>query len=115
VFAELWFLPDAFGADSGREVRVEVRPRPGIYGVDIATSIPIRGSAALVFKYARYFSAPARAGETYGNDALYERALAVGRLQADGRLVLLPSSRPTADVLRAPLAEAGSYLVAAPR
>lgn len=115
VFAELWFMPDAFGADSGREVRVEVRPRPGVYGVDIATSIPIRGSAALVFKYARYFSAPARAGETYGNDALYERALAVGRLRADGRLVLLPSSRPAADVLRAPLAEAGAYLVAAPR
>lgn len=115
VFAELWFMPDAFGADSGREVRVEVRPRPGVYGVDLATSIPIRGSAALVFKYARYFSAPARALERYGNDALYERALAIGLLRPDGRLALLPSTRTAADVLRAPLAESGRYVVAAPR
>ena len=114
VFAEVWFMPETFGADSGREVRVEVRPRPGVYGVDIACSLPIRSGAYLVFKYPRYFSAPARARTVYGSDAVYERALAIGRLQG-GQLALLPSTRPASDVLRAPLGAPGSYLVAAPR
>lgn len=115
VFAELWFEPRAFGADSGREVRVDVRPRPGVYGLDVASSIPLRPGAWVVFKYARFFSGPARARTVYGSDALYERALAVGQLRPDGMLALLPSTRPASDVLRAPLPAAGSYVVAAPQ
>lgn len=115
VFAELWFEPEAFGADSGREVRVDVRPRPGIYGLDITSSLPLRSGAWLVFKYARFFSGPARARTVYGNDALYERALAIGQLRPDSMLALLPSLRPASDVLRAPLPGSGSYLVAAPQ
>ena len=92
-----------------------MRPRPGVYGVDVASSLPIRPGAYLVFKYARFFSSPARARTVYGSDAVYERALAVGQLRADGMLALLPSTRPAADVLRAPLPAAGSYLVAAPQ
>jgi len=115
VFTELWFMPETFAADSGREVRVDVRPRPGVYGVDIVSSLPIGPGAYLVFKYARYFSAPARARAVYGNDAVYERALAIGLIQANGLLGLLPSTRPASDVLRSPLPAAGSYIVAAPQ
>jgi len=115
VFAEIWFMPETFGADSGREVRVEVRPRPGVYGLDVASSLPIGSGAYLVFKYARYFSAPARARTVYGNDAVYERGLAIGQIQPDGMLALLPSTRPGSDLLRATLPAAGSYIVAAPR
>jgi hypothetical protein len=114
VFAELWFEPRAFGADSGREVRVDVRPRPGIYGLDVTSSIPLRAGASVSFRYARFFSSSARARKTYGNDALYERALAVGQLRPDSTLALLPSTRPASDVLRAPVPASGSYLVAAP-
>jgi hypothetical protein len=115
VFAELWFMPEAFGADSGREVRVEVRPRPGVYGLDVTSSLPVGSGAYLVFKYARFFSAPARARTVYGNDAVYERALAIGQFRGNGMLALLPSTRPASDMLRAPLPAAGSYVVAAPR
>jgi hypothetical protein len=114
VFAELVFPPSAF-AEHGREVRVEVRPRPGIYGLDVVTSLPIRDSAAVAFKYARYFAAPGKARAVYGSDVAYERALGVGRVMPDGMLALFPSTRPFPDVLRAPLAAAGTYLVAAPR
>jgi hypothetical protein len=113
-FAELSFPPSAF-ADSGREVRVDLHPRPGIYGLDVTTSLPIREGASLVFKYARYFSAPARARAVYGSDVAYERALAIGVLQPNGQLTFLPSTRPASDNLRAPLATPGSYLVAAPQ
>ena len=115
VFAELWFEPRAFGADSGRQVRVDVHPRPGIYGLDVTSSIPLRPGATVSFKYARFFSSSARARQRYGNDALYERALAVGQLQPDSTLALLPSTRPAADVLRASMPASGSYIVAAPQ
>jgi hypothetical protein len=114
VFAELIFPPAAF-AERGREVRVDVRPRPGVYGLEVATSLPIRDSAEVVFKYARYFAAPARSRTVYGSDVAYERALAVGQLLPGGMLGLLPSTRPAPDLLQARLPAAGTYLVAAPQ
>ena len=61
VFARITFSPEAF-ADSGQTVKVDVHPRPGIYGIDLSTSLPMREKgASLVFEYARFFSAPARA------------------------------------------------------
>jgi hypothetical protein len=114
VFAELVFPPSAF-AEKGREVRVDVRPRPGVYGLEVATSLPIRDSATVVFKYARYFASSAKARAVYGSDVAYERALAVGRMMPGGMLALLPSTRPFPDVLQASLPAAGSYLVAAAR
>jgi hypothetical protein len=114
VFAELVFPPAAF-AERGREVRVDVRPRPGVYGLEVATSLPIRDSAQIVFKYPRYFAAPARSRVVYGSDVAYERALAIGRLMPGGRLGLLPSTRPVPDLLQARLPAPGTYLVAAPQ
>lgn len=115
AFAELSFPAAAF-AERGREVRVEVRPRPGVYGLDVATSLPVRDSATIAFKYARYFAAPSRARTAFGSDLAYERALAVGRVRRpEGLVALLPSTRPFPDVLQAPLPAAGTYLVAAPQ
>jgi len=115
TFARLSFEAGAFG-DSGRTVQVDVRPRPGIYGLDVTTSLPLRGSAAAVtFEYARYFSAPARARQVHGSDVAFERTLAVGRILPDNQVELLPSTRPAADNLRAALPAPGSYSVAGPQ
>ena len=113
VFAELEFPPKAFAADSGRSVTVSVHPRPGIYGVDVTTSLRLAAGASLTFEYARYFSAPARARAAYGTDVLYERALAIGQLQPGRQLAFLPSTRPASDNIRSALPGSGSYLVAA--
>ena len=113
AFAELEFPAATFKADSGRPVTVGVHPRPGIYGVDVTTSVSLAAGASVTFKYARYFSAPAPARAAYGSDVLYERALAVGRLQPNGQLGFLPSTRPASDNLRSALPGPGSYLVAA--
>jgi len=113
VFAEVVFPANAF-ADSGRAVRVDLRPRRGVYGVDLTTSYAMRGGATIVFKYARYFSAPARARAVYGTDIAFEKVLAVGQLQPDSTLNLLPSTRPASDNLSAIIRASGSYLVAAP-
>ena len=115
VFAEVTFAANAFHADSGRPVEVEIRPRPGVYGLDLLTSVSFSEGASVVFKYPRYFSAPAKARAAYGSDMLYERALAIGQLLGTGQsLALLPSTRPFTDNLQAALPSPGTYLVAAP-
>jgi hypothetical protein len=115
AFARLGFDAAAFG-DSGSPVQVEIRPNPGIYGLEFTTSRPFRGGLAEVtFVYSRYFSAPARARQVYGSDVAFERALAVGRLLPNNQVELLPSSRPAADHLRAAIPSAGNYVVAAPQ
>jgi hypothetical protein len=115
AFARLSFEAAAFG-DSGQTVRLEVRPRPGTYGLDFTTSIPFRaGQAGITFVYGRYFSAPARARQVYGSDVAFEKALAVGQLLADGQVSLLPTSRPAPDNVQAALPIPGSYVVAAPQ
>jgi hypothetical protein len=114
VFATLSFPANAFG-DSGQTVTVDLRPRPGVYGVDLATSLPLRASATLSFSYPRYFSAPARARQVYRSDVAYERALAIGRVLPENQIELLSSSRPSPDHLLAPVSSVGGYLVAAPQ
>ncbi len=114
AFARLSFAAAAFG-DSGQSVQVGARPHPGIYGLDLTTSLPLRGGAEVTFVYGRYFTAPARARQVYGSDVAFERAMAVGRLLPDGQVELLPSARPGADNLRAAIASDGSYIVAAPQ
>jgi hypothetical protein len=113
TFARVEFAPEAFGPGAGREVRVELIPHPGVYGVDVKATLPFAG-AALSFYYARYFTAPARARQTYGNYVLFERALAVWQVQPNAMLAPLPPTRPALDVLSAQIPGAGGYLVAAP-
>lgn len=114
VFAKLTFGRGAF-ADSGRTVTVDVRPRPGVYGLDVASSLPFKEGGTVVFDYARYFSAPARARQVYGNDIAFERNLAVGRLLSENQIELLASTRSAPDNLSSRLPAQGSYLVAAPQ
>ena len=115
TFARLSFEPSAFG-DSGRSVQVDVRPRPGIYGLDVTTSLPLRGGAAAVtFEYSRYFSAPARARQAHGSDVAFERTLAVGRMLPDNEVELLASTRPAGDNLRAALPTTGGFIVVGPQ
>jgi hypothetical protein len=113
AFARISFSAVSF-ADSGQTVQVEIRPRPGVYGLDLTTSLPFR-SATVEFEYARYFSAPAAALQVYRSNAGYERALAVGRVLADNQIELLSSIHNQLDKVSATIALAGSYLVAAPQ
>ena len=69
VFAELDFLPRP-SPDSGREVRVEVRPRPGVYGLDVATSLPDRRRRHVVLQVCPLLlRRRPRPAPVYGSDA----------------------------------------------
>lgn len=113
VFARVSFAAAAF-PDSGRAVTVEIRPRPGVYGLELTTSVPFREGATIEFDYARYFSAPARALQVYSSLAAFEQALAVGRLLPNNQVELLPTVSGELDQAESVIAVPGSYLVAAP-
>lgn len=113
TFAELFFPADAF-TGTGDSVRVTIRPRPGIYGIDLETEAPLV-SARLRFKYAVHFVAPADARRRYGSETAFEQALAIGQVRHDDTVVFLISSRPGPDNLEAALPGAGRYVVGAPK
>jgi hypothetical protein len=114
VFARIAFPPTAFG-DSGQLVSVDLRPRPGVYGLDISTSIPPRSGFTVSFEYARYFSGPSRALQAYRSITAFERALAVGRLLPDNNIELLPPTEQEIDKVAAVVPGTGSFLVSAPQ
>ena len=114
VFARIRFAATAF-ADSGQTVRVEARPRPGVYGLELTTSPPLRGDTRVEFDYARYFSASLRAQQVYRSVQAFERAVAVGRLLPDNQIELLPSINEGPDRVSAAISGSGTYLVAAPQ
>ncbi|HEU5171405.1 MAG TPA: hypothetical protein VFU46_12745 [Gemmatimonadales bacterium] len=114
TFAEVAFAPDALGPAAGESVRVAIRPRPGVYGVDLETGAPLT-AATVTFKYAMHFSAPDAARRQYGSDAAFERVLAIGRIIPDTGIRFLVSTRPASDNLSAVIPGGGSYAVGAPR
>jgi hypothetical protein len=114
VFAELIFPPTAF-ADSGRSVQVALKPRPGLYGMDVRISLPLTTRAVLVFKYPRFFKLPAKAQSVYGGHVAFEQALAIGQMMPGDQLAMLPSTRPASDNLSTEISAGGTYLVAAAR
>ena len=111
LFAEVAFPP----ASGAGPMTVSLAPVPGLYGLDLGVQGTISDSATITFSYGAHFVAPAGARERYGGNIAFERELAIGRLGADSQVVFLPTTRPGSDMLRAPLAGPGRYLVAAPR
>jgi hypothetical protein len=116
VFAEVTFPDSVFRSPGAPDsVTVVLRPRPGLYALDLASTVlPLPGST-IRFNYPVHFAPPLAAVQRYGSAVRYERALAVAVRTADGRYQLLASERPASDNLQAPLPGPGTYLVAAPR
>ncbi len=113
VFASIAFDSSAFQTSAGRQVEVQVTPRPGAYGLTVRSSAPF-SAARLTFAYPVHFFAPRGAREQYGSDLQVERALAIAQL--DGLAVtFLASVRPSTDHISTIIPGPGTYLVAVPR
>jgi hypothetical protein len=106
--------PDSLAAPGPDSVRISVRPRPGVYGVDVESPALPTGTS-VTFEYPVHFSAPDEARERYGSDAKFEAVMAVGLLLPGGGIRFLISTRPTSDNLRAVIPGPGGYVVGAPR
>jgi hypothetical protein len=112
LFARIAIPPDTARTDS---IRITVRPRPGVYGIDLESSGPLPVGISLTISYAIHFVAPAGARDRYGSDLGFERALYIAQATAAGRIEFLPTSRPGSDLVAAAIPGPGRYLVAAPK
>lgn len=113
LFALLEFPMNAFRADSGTPVQVTIRPRPGLYGIDLESDTRFSG-VRITFKYARHYAAPADAERRYGSETAFEQTLSVVWLR-EGNAYLLASTRGAADNLAAVVSDPGRYVVAGPK
>jgi hypothetical protein len=114
AFADLALPAQAFDSTAGDSVTVSVHMRPGLYGLDLTTSAPLK-LGTLTFKYPVHFAAPAEAKAAFGSDVAFERVLAIGKLGPKETIVFQRSSRPASDNLSTALTSAGSYVVGAPK
>jgi hypothetical protein len=112
LFARVAVPAGVPGADS---IRLTLRPRPGLYGLDVEVHGTLPAGVELTMSYAVHFVAPEGARARYGSDLGFEKALFLAQASPDGRLTFLPTSRPGSDLVRATLVGPGRYLVAAPR
>ena len=112
LFARIVIPADTARADS---IHVTVRPRPGLYGIDLDADRALPAGVTVTISYAVHFVAPAGAREQYGGDLGFERALFLGRAAPDGILTFLPTSRPGSDLVAGSIPGPGRYLVSAPK
>ncbi len=113
VFVELHFPDSVFqGEQFPDSVTATIKPRPGVYGLDLDLTATPRRGATIRFKYPVHFLAPVAALRKHGSAVRFERTLSVARRIDGNRFVLLPSDRPASDNLRAALPGSGTYLVA---
>jgi hypothetical protein len=111
LFAEVAIAGDSTASDSAT---VTVRPQPGLYGVDVDIPQPASGAVRITFSYGVHFVAPSGARVRYGGDLSFEEALSVARVEPDGRVIFLPTTRPGSDMVAAAVGGPGRYVVAAP-
>ena len=114
LFARL-VIPSPDSAGTRGPLRLTLRPRPGLYALDLEVQGTLGDGASIEFSYGMHFVAPAGARERYGGDLLFERELRMGRLDDSTQVVFLPTSRPGSDMVAGPVEGPGRYLVAAPR
>lgn len=116
VFVELAFPDSVFqGSQFPDSVTATIKPRPGVYGLDLGLSALPRRGATIRFKYPVHFLAPVAALRKHGSAVRFERTLSVARRIEGERFALLPSDRPASDNLRSALPGPGTYLVAGVR
>lgn len=116
VFAEVEIPAGALVPQAGDSVTLAVRPAPGIYGLTLESTASVSAPLLLTFKYPVHFAAPSDSRTRYATDVLFEQAMVIALVEADGtRYQTLRSTRPASDNLQASVSKLGSYRLVAPR
>lgn len=110
-FVELTLPATVFAGASKDTIRVTIKPRPGVYGVELSADADWGPGAQIAFKYAVHFYPPADAVRRYRTLTEIDRRLTVARRGPNGDLTLYLSSRPAPDVLRAFIPGEGTWVM----
>jgi hypothetical protein len=109
IFLILDFPPSTDSSRVGDSLHIRVQPVPGKYAFMLVTPDRLAPAAQATFSYAIHFRAPAEASARYPSTSAIEQALAPALLGAASKVQFVGGTRPAADVVRFPVAAAGSY------
>jgi hypothetical protein len=115
IFLILDFPPSTDTSRAGDSLHIRVQPVAGKYAFVLATPDKFAPAAQATFSYALHFRAPTEASAKYPSTGALEQALAPALLGAASKVQFVGGTRPAADVVRFPVAAAGSYGLVAPR
>lgn len=108
-FLELTLPATVFAQATRDTVHVTIGTVPGVYGATLSADAEWGPGTAIAFKYAIHFYPPADAMQRYHTLSEVERRLTVARRESNGDLTLYLSSRPSPDVVSAPIPGPGTY------
>jgi hypothetical protein len=109
IFLILDFPPSTDSARAVDSLHVRVQPVAGKYAFALITPDKLAPAAQATFSYAIHFQAPTEASAKYPSASALEQALAPALLGAASKVQFVGGTRPAADVVRFPVAAAGSY------
>lgn len=110
-FVELSLPATVFARAVRDTIHVTIKPRPGVYGVELSADADWGPGAEIAFKYAVHFYPPADAVRMYRTLTEIDRRLTVARRESNGDLTIYLSTRPAPDVLRALIPGAGTWVM----
>lgn len=110
-FVELTLPATVFARATRDTIRVTLKPRPGVYGVELSADADWGPGAQIAFKYAVHFYPPADAVRKYRTLTEIDRRLTVARREQNGDLTIYLSTRPAPDVLRAYIPGEGTWVM----
>jgi hypothetical protein len=109
IFLILDFPPSTDSSRTGDSLHIRVEPVAGKYAFVLVTPDKLAPAAQATFSYAIHFRAPTEASAKYPSTSALEQALAPALLGAASKVQYVGGTRPAADVVRFPVATAGSY------
>lgn len=115
IFVIVQFPASADTAHARDSLHVTIHPTPGKYGFSIASADKLTTGTTATFSYAMHFRTPGEAAVTNPGPGRFEQLLVPALLTSDNKVQFLQGERPAADMLRFPIAAAGTYAAAAPR
>lgn len=115
LFVTVQFPAVTDSAHAGGMIHVTIRPTIGAYGFTLTTPDRLPKGTQATFSYALHFRTPADAAVKNPSPGRFEQLVVPALVGSDRRVQLLTGTRPAADMLRFPVAIAGTYALVAPR
>ena len=115
IFVVLQFPPAADTLRRRDTLHVTIRPTSAAYGFTLTTPDRLPSGMQATFSYAVHFRTPADAAVKYPSPGRFELLVVPALISSDRHVQFLTGTRPAADMLRFPVAVAGTYALVVPR
>ncbi|MGH7582099.1 MAG: hypothetical protein ACREL5_02600 [Gemmatimonadales bacterium] len=115
IYLILEIPPDTSGHATGDSGRVTIQPTAGQYSATFTASGTMPAGTMATFAYPLHFKTPPEAAAKYPSPERLAAMLSPAEMIAGGKVQVVTADRPAADMIRFPVAHAGTYALVFPR